>query len=354
MSADVLDHLKTTYAQRYLAEGVPYGEWLRIRQQISSFDNWCAVWSRFGDAAEAEADTALADGFRQTAAAALSRSALYHCFGQLLFWHDPEAKRAAYEKCARVWQRAAPLLDPPMRQIEIPYRGIMMPGYLRLPEGPRKPPCVILLGGLDSAKEEMQVISNLCVARGLATLSFDGPGQGETFAKMKLAPDFVESIFAVLDFAEDLADIDASRIGIIGRSLGGYYAPRAAALATRLKACVAWGAMFHLPNWRTLPPLTAAGFAYTTGVPTIEDARPYIESIDLSDVASQIRCPLLIVHSGGDVITPVENAILLQQQASGPTELLFWEDSGHCVHDRAHIARPAMADFMQRHLRRIM
>jgi 2,6-dihydroxypseudooxynicotine hydrolase len=167
---------------------------------------------------------------------------------------------------------------------------------------------------------------------------------------MKLGPDFVESVFAVLDFAERLPEIDPNRIGIIGRSLGGYYAPRAAALDKRIKAAAAWGAMFHLRNWRTLPALTSAGFAYTTGANSIEDARPYLEGIDLSDVAGDITCPLLIVHGGADVITPTENMTLMRDAVRGPVEVLFWEDSGHCVHDRAHLVRPGMADFMARHL----
>lgn len=350
MSETTLAHLKGPYASRYLAEGVPYGEWLRIRDSIATFDQWCEGWSAFARMAEADAARAIDQGLTATAAADLSRATLYYCFGQLLFWHAPDEKRIAYENCARVWRQAAAYLDPPQQPIEISYRGVMMRGYLRLPKGVSRPPCVILLGGLDSTKEELQVISHLCVQRGLATLSFDGPGQGETFSKMKLDADFVESIFAVLDFVERLPDIDPNRIGIIGRSLGGYYAPRAAALDKRIKAAAAWGAMFHLRNWRTLPPLTSAGFVYTTGSRTIEDARAYIESIDLADVAHEIRCPLLIVHGGADVITPTENMTLMRDAARGPVEVLFWEDSGHCVHDRAHIVRPGMADFMARHL----
>jgi 2,6-dihydroxypseudooxynicotine hydrolase len=350
MTDHVLEHLKGPYAIRYLSEGVPYGEWLRIRDRIRSFDEWCDVWSEFAQQAETDAAEALAAGQIRTAAVHFKRATLYYCYGQLLFWHAPETKRIAYQNCARVWRRAAPYLDPPQHPVEIPYRGITMPGFLRLPHGVKKPPCVILLGGLDSTKEELQEIADLCVARGLATLAFDGPGQGETFFHMKLAPDFVEAVRAVVDFAARHPELDGDRIGIIGRSLGGYYAPRAAALDKRIKACAAWGAMFHLRNWRTLPALTAAGFVYTTGSKTLEEARPYIESIDLADVASDIACPLLIVHGGADIITPIENMTLMQQHAKGPVETLFWEDSGHCVHDRAHIVRPGMADFMARHL----
>jgi 2,6-dihydroxypseudooxynicotine hydrolase len=209
---------------------------------------------------------------------------------------------------------------------------------------------VILLGGLDTTKEEQLVISTLCAQRGLATLAFDGPGQGETFYRMKLTAEFDRALAAVLDFLEGRPEIDPGRIGIIGRSLGGHYGPRIAALDRRIKAVVAWGAMYHLKNYATMPKLTQDGFVYVTGSRTLEEARPYFESISLEGLASRITCPLQIVHGGLDRITPTENATRLAAEAKGPVEILLWEDSAHCAHDRSHICRPAMADFMAKHL----
>ena len=37
-------------------------------------------------------------------------------------------------------------------------------------------------------------------------------------------------------------------------------------------------------------------------------------------------------------------------EARGPVETLILNDSIHCCHDRSHIVRPAMADFMARTL----
>ena len=88
---------------------------------------------------------------------------------------------------------------------------------------------------------------------------------------------------------------------------------------------------------------------FVTGAKNLDGARPYLESIDLDEVAGRIVCPLLIVHGGRDVITPTDNATLMHERVKG-SELLFFPDSGHCVHDRAHICRSAMADFMRTHL----
>lgn len=342
--------LWNTYMHRLLAEGVHYRDTLDMRERVTKFDEWCPVWSQWARAAEERADRALTEGFTKTTGLELARASLYYFFAQFVLWSDPSAKRLAYQNCVRTFKGASAYLDPPQRPVQIPYGPITIPGYLRVPTESRRPPCVILIGGLDTTKEEQLVISNLCVQRGLATLSFDGPGQGETYYKMKLNPEFHQAVAAVLDFAQECPEVDGERLGVIGRSLGGHYAPRIAALDKRVKAAVAWGAMYHLRNYSSLPPLTQSGFLDVTGSKSLEEVRPYFESVDLDGIASNIACPLMIVHGGLDNITPTENATLMQEQASGPTELLFWEDSYHCVHDRSHICRPSMADFMHKHL----
>ena len=345
-----LDHLYATYIHRFLAEGVHYRDLLDIQARTGDMSRWCPVWSEFAQAAEERADRALATGLTATAATELTRASIYYFFAQFVLWHDPAAKRAAYERSARTLRRAAPYLDPALERMEIPFQDVTMPAYLHRPNGVAKPPCVILLGGLDTTKEEQLVISSLCVQRGLATLAFDGPGQGETFPRMRLGSDFDRSIYAVLDFIETRPEIDSTRLGVIGRSLGSYYASKSAAIDKRIKAAVAWGAMYHLRNYEVLPPLIQAGFLFVTGSKTLEEARPYFESVNLEGLASGITCPLLIVHGGRDRITPRENATRIAAEAKGLTEMLFWEDSYHCAHDRSHVVRPAMADFMLKHL----
>jgi hypothetical protein len=160
----------------------------------------------------------------------------------------PALKRATHDRKVSVFGRAAPLLDPPLVPVGIPFDGIDMPGYLRVPAARIRPPCVILLGGLDTTKEDYMVVNDLCAERGLATLAFNGPRQGETLFRMPWRRDFERSVIAVLDFLDTCPQIDRERIGIIGRSTGGYYAPKAAAMDPRIKAAVSWGAMYHLRN----------------------------------------------------------------------------------------------------------
>lgn len=350
MPDDRLSYLWGNYMHRFLAEGSNYRDLLDLREQIKTIDEWPSRWSALADTYEQRADAALADGFSQTAGAHLSRASLYHFFGQFLLWDNRLAKRKATESAARTFRRAAPYLDPPLQPIDIPFGDITMPGYVRYPDGVRNPPCVLLLNGLDTTKEEQLVISTLCTERGLATITFDGPGQGETYYRQKMWPGYTDAIQAALDFAEKDPGIDQARIGVIGRSLGSHYAPRVAAIDPRVKAVVSWGAMFHLHNFRSIPELTRAGFLFVTGSASVEEAEAFFRSVDLSAFAPKVSCPIMIVNGGLDPITPPENVEMMRTTVKGPAEVLFIADSIHCIHDRAHICRPAMADFMQKHL----
>src|SRR2546426_533613 len=78
--------------------------------------------------------------------------------------------------------------------------GANLPGFLRLPPGDGPWPCAVLIGGLESTKEEYRLFEEICHHRGLATFAFDGPGQGEAFFYVKLRPDFERYPSVVVDY----------------------------------------------------------------------------------------------------------------------------------------------------------
>jgi hypothetical protein len=102
--------------------------------------------------------------------------------------------------------------------------------------------------------------------------------------------DFERSIGATLDYLDTRPEIDRDRIGIIGRSPA-FYAPKVAAIDTRIKAAVAWGAMYHLRNLASIPAVTRDGFLFVSGSKTVVEALRFFECINLEGTASQIRCP---------------------------------------------------------------
>ena len=335
---------------RFLADGVHYRDLMDVRAAAPDWAAWPTTWSQWAEAAEKRGEDALAAGNTATAATELARASLYFHYGQYLLFDDLALKKRVHDRKRDAFKRAAPLFNVPMERVEIPFDGIKMAAYFRVPQGVTRPPCVILLGGLDTTKEDYLTVADHCVQRGLATLAFDGPGQGETLFEMRWRKDFERAVIAVVDYLEGRPEIDKARIGIIGRSMGGCYAPKTAALDRRIKALVAWGAMYHLRNLAEVPKHTLEGFLFVSNSKTIEEGKEFYASIDLSGFAPKITCPTLVVHGGLDAITPLDNATSLIKDLRCHVETMIWDDSIHCCHDRAHIVRPGMADFMRRHL----
>jgi 2,6-dihydroxypseudooxynicotine hydrolase len=337
---------------RFLADGVHYRDFVDIRAAMPSADQWPQTWSKWAADTEQRADAELAQGSTLTAAAEYARAALYYHTGQYLMFDDLKLKKEIHDRKIAAYSKGLKHFATPIERVEIPFKGIMMPAYFRVPKGVDKPPCVVLLGGLDTTKEDYLVVSDLLIARGIATIGFDGPGQGETFFKLPLEHDFEKSISAVIDYVEKRPEIDKRRIGLVGRSLGGYYGPKAAGSDDRIKALVCWGVVYDYANYDQLKDAhmsTLIGLNAVTGL-NDKDARDFYLAFDLKPYASKIKCPTLLCHGGLDMVTPMINVTKILKDLTCPIEKLIWEDSGHCCHDRSHIQRPAMADFFRRHL----
>lgn len=337
---------------RMLADGMILQDVRAARGQVHDWAAWCPFWMDKAHEHEALADAALEKGYRLTAGEHLVRASLCAHYGQFLYFAFPEVKQAAVELKVELFARAAPLIRYPAEQIDIPHTTPLA-SYLRVPDGPGPFPCLVFVGGLDAAKEDAYQFSTLCLDRGLAVLAFDGPGQGEAFYRgMLMDGEFHRSVSAVIDYLGTRPEIDAGRIGVAGRSTGGFLAPHAAALDDRIKACVVWGAMYQLDDFEDMPPLIKDGFQFVTASRDWDEAEQAMSFVNLTGFAERISCPFYVLHGGKDNITPPKNAERMIAEATGPTELHLYPDSIHCNHDVAYIARPDMADWLAANLRR--
>src|ERR1017187_10363406 len=216
------------WAPRFVANGIDYNDFVRVTSAIGSWDSWCEQWCLAGAVHERLGRTALADGRERSAGAHLSQAAVYYHFAKFMFVDDIDQMRAAHLLAVRSATDALPFLAPPGERVEIPFDGATIAGVLRRPHGPGPHPAVILIPGLDSAKEEFRNTEDLFLIRGIATLSVDGPGQGEAEYDLAIRSDWEIPGGAIIDAAVGLTGIDPDRIGIWGVRLGGYYAAAAA------------------------------------------------------------------------------------------------------------------------------
>jgi 2,6-dihydroxypseudooxynicotine hydrolase len=159
------------------------------------------------------------------------------------------------------------------------------------------------------------------------------------------------AVKAVIDFVETRRDLDAGRIGLWGVSLGGYYAPRAAAFERRARACIALAGPYDWAEaWDGLPELTREAFRVRSHCRTMDEAKRHAATLSLNGVAERISIPLFIVTGKRDRIIPWQHAERLAREAKGPVELLIIEDGNHVANNRAYRWRSQSADWMAERL----
>ena len=340
------------WGPRFTVNGVTVADFERVTAGLEHWEDWCAAWSAVAAEHEALGREALDEGRTRSAGEHLSQAAVYYHFAKFVFVVDRHQMRAAHEKAVACLNDALPYLDPPGRRVEIPFEGTHLAGVLRLPSGVGRHPVVGLFSGLDSTKEELRSTEQTFLVRGLATLSIDGPGQGEAEYDVPIRGDWSPVAEAVWDFLEDCEGVDRARLGTWGVSLGGYYAPRvSAALGDRVKACVSLAGPFNFGEcWEGLPQLTRDTFRVRSGASDEATARAIALTLGIADVAGDLVAPLLIVFGRRDRLFPWQQAEKLRAAVSGPVEMLMLENGNHGCANVAPWHRPRTADWLARHL----
>lgn len=335
------------WAPRFVVNGVPLTDFQEVTAGCDRWEDWCAAWSARAAVHEELGAKALAEGFKLSAGEHYTRAAVCYHFGKFLFVNDTKQMKLAHRKAVECRNQALPLLDPPGERVAIPYEGKHLYGNLRKPKGATRPPVVVMCMGLDSTKEEMDDYENRFLKRGLATLAFDGPGQGEAEYDFAILPEYEKPVKAVIDFVETHKDLDAGRVGIWGVSFGGYYAPRAAAFDQRIKACVALsGAYQRSASFEGRPIINVEAFRVRSKSANLEEAGKVALRVSLKGIAKNITCPIYIVAGTQDRLTSVDAAKQLAAEVSGPCVLSIVEGGNHVVNNLWYRYRDQTADWM--------
>jgi dipeptidyl aminopeptidase/acylaminoacyl peptidase len=344
---DLLAEILRDRLPRLYAAGVDYNDIQTLLRKIKRIEDWPSTWEGLAREREELGEATLAQGRRYSAGAAFQKAALYYHFGQFVYFEDPAEKQRMQHLQVAAYLRAAPYLQPPTEQLAVPFEGIEFPGNLRFPRDiTRRAPCVLLNPGADSTKEEFHTLENEFLARGVATFSYDGPGQGLTRATMKLRSDFEAPISAIIDRLQAHDAVDPDRIGIWGRSFGAYCALRGAT-DRRMRACVSIGGFYDMGAiWSRMPKGTTDSICYAFGVQTLEDGADLARRYTLAGVLGRIGCPVLIVHSGQDNVCPVEESRRMINELGPEAELKIFAEGNHVCDNIPYKARPLMADWM--------
>ncbi|RNB90282.1 alpha/beta fold hydrolase [Brevibacillus fluminis] len=316
--------------------GADIGECLTTAYRIEegNFESWYNEWYKTAERIHALAEESMSRGKRVSARECYLRAHNYYRTAEFFLHGDQNDPRIldTWGKSRNAFRKAIQLFDTPVDEVKIPYEDTFLPGYFyRVDESPR--PTLLIHGGFDSTGEELylEVVAS-ALQRGYNCLTFEGPGQGAVIREQRLPfrHDWEKVVTPMVDYLETRPEVDAKRIAIIGISLGGYLAPRAAAYEHRLAACVAndglfsnqfgeIGRRFYPGNPQDFEnPAFVEQFIgvlmsksigvrwaiengmFTYQAKNIHELIEKTEPITLAGVADKITCPTLVVEAAED------------------------------------------------------
>ena len=198
-------------------------ELMEIGKKATDFETWIKLFMEAGKLA--------AEQGNHLKAAVCYRAAHFYALSDAKDAEGNLLKETLYETCMEHFD-AYYRTFPEIKYVRVPFQSGYLPVYFSKPENPKG--IIVLHGGYDSLIQEFLSILPYFAERGYETYFFEGPGQGEVLMRchMKMTPEWEHCTSAILDH------FGLDDVTLIGISLGGYLAPRAAAFDNRIQRVV--------------------------------------------------------------------------------------------------------------------
>jgi len=299
---------------------------------------------------EARARELEATGDAQGAGQEWRRAAVFYYIARFPFIGN-QAKAAAYRKHIECYLASVKHEEPPLEIVRIPHRGKEIIGYLRVPASEVPPPVVVVTGGVDTWKSDVEAQAKAMLAEGMAAFTFDMPGTGESAWPLSADGETVYS--RVLEYLKTRPDLDGDRMAVYLQSFAGYYAVKLALLDPNVKAAVNIGGPIHhsftLEHAETVHQGMVKTIAHAMGEDIDQPIAEMIEKIAPFSLerqgllrAPERQAPLLSINGDQDALVTIDDLYIISESGIAQEEWVYPGD-GHCASDNAseHVPKAA-------------
>jgi dienelactone hydrolase len=317
-----------------------------------------ASWGELADRVRGLAERDEAAGHPLSAAEKFARAAAYYITAERMQARDYEPRKAMYRTMLdtmEAFYRTSPI---GAQRVEFAYEGSRLSATFIPGEGDGPRPSMVFCNGLDSTKEMVTLaLRDGFAKRGISTLVIDQPGTGEALRLNGLHAVYDTERWgsAAYEYLVDRGDVDAKRIGMMGWSMGGYYAPRALAYEPRFAIGAVWGGNHdwgghqknRLKREGDMPvPHYWNHVMWVWDQLDMDSFMALMEKVNLNGHLDRIEVPFLVTHGQGDRQIPVRYAQQSYDQAvnSPDRELkIFTEREGGIEHCGADNMEPVIS-----------
>jgi hypothetical protein len=312
-------HLMDGFWERWIAHGVSQEDLQKIRSSFLTKKIWMDSWRELAEKKVLEASEFKKISANKEAEYAFRTAGLYY---QLMQWIVPERnkeKKSWFNASLDAFSQADVISGIETKYTQFSVEGFECSGRIRMPRNPIG--VIVIINPLDSAKEELFTYEMDFVNQNFATVSFDGPGQGQTF----IDQGFYGSPYRWKQFIDKLIDYTCSyfpqlQVHLFGTSSGASWAVYGSCNPKVTKTVAVSPAFLNkeirLPDY----------FIERTGYVLEKGERHMLPSFE----GLSYRNPVFLVHGKQDVMVSSQNIYKLYDQLTNGKCFKEYEKEGHC------------------------
>src|SRR5919202_5856050 len=211
----------------------------QLPSEVKSYAMIPRVLAKHAQQQECLAREAAAAGHAATVRDLFWRAAQSYMEAQHAIYQDDDPEKiylhGKLEECYAYLIQTSPY---PLERLEIAWGERSIAGLLHLLPDRRRAPTILLVPGMDMTKESLpNPLDNLFLDRDVHVLVVDGPGQGvSNVRKIRVdADNYADAGRAAIDYLLTRPEVEPERIGLMGMSMGTYWAPLIASRDQRVK-----------------------------------------------------------------------------------------------------------------------